>query len=158
MSPTDLNILADAVTFAMLVAIGGLIVFAAVRSTWKRHVLQHSAKVGLSVLVVVVVVAAGVALWPAAREGVNTAAGVDLDEQGRLIVTETEDFEPPSPMPERERTKKREGRRDRVRTTPLPEPGEVTRPMPTPPQRNQRRQRKPTQRHTPPVPWLVTWC
>ena len=94
MSPTDLNILADAVTFAMLVAIGGLIVFAAVRSTWKRHVLQHSAKVGLSVLVVVVVVAAGVALWPAAREGVNTAAGVDLDEQGRLIVTETEDFEP----------------------------------------------------------------
>ena len=52
MSPTDLNILADAVTFAMLVAIGGIIVFAVVRSTWKRHVLQHSARVGISVVVV----------------------------------------------------------------------------------------------------------
>ena len=96
MSTTDLNILADAVTFAMLVAVGGVIVYAIARSTWKRHALRHTLKVGLSVAALFVVAIAGIAVWPAAREGVNTAAGVNLDEQGDVIVPEDEvEVQPP---------------------------------------------------------------
>ncbi|MGZ8632165.1 MAG: hypothetical protein ACXWZF_14575, partial [Actinomycetota bacterium] len=86
MSTTDLSILADAITFAMLVAVGGVIVYAIARSTWKRHALRHTLKVGLSVAALFAVAVAGIAVWPAAREGVNSAAGVDLDEKGDVIV------------------------------------------------------------------------
>jgi uncharacterized membrane protein YgcG len=113
MSTTDLNILADAVTFAVLVSIGGLIVYAVARSTWKRHALGHSVKVVLSVAAVVAIAIGGVVLWPAAREGVNTAAGVDLDEEGDAIIPE-EELEPPSPRPDLDHSAA-QGRPDRVR-------------------------------------------
>ena len=72
MSTTDLNILADAVTFALLVAVGGLIVYAIARATWKRHALQHTLRVGVSVAALFVVAIAGIAVWPTAREAANS--------------------------------------------------------------------------------------
>ncbi len=44
MSTTDLSILADAVTFAILVAIGGAIAYAVARAAWKRHSMHQTAK------------------------------------------------------------------------------------------------------------------
>ena len=85
MSTTDLNILADAITFAMFVTIGGA-------SSTPSHApvatpclaADHEGRFVRRRLVAVAL--AGVAVWPAAREGVNAAAGVDLDEQGDVIV------------------------------------------------------------------------
>ena len=114
MSTTDLNILADAVTFAMLVAVGGVIVYAIARSTWKRHALRHTLKVGLSVAALFVVAIGGIAVWPAAREGVNTAAGVDLDEQGDAIVP-VDELEMPAPTADLEHSAAANGRPARVR-------------------------------------------
>ena len=76
MSTTDLSILADAVTFAILVAIGGAIAYAVARAAWKRHSLRQTAKVGLSAAALVAVGLAGVAVWPTARDGVSSAADI----------------------------------------------------------------------------------
>jgi hypothetical protein len=76
MSTTDLSILADAVTFAILVAIGGAIAYAVARATWKRHSLHPNVRMALSGLALVAVGFAGVALWPTARDTVTTAADI----------------------------------------------------------------------------------
>ena len=76
MSTTDLSILADAVTFAILVAIGGAIAYAIARAAWKRRSMHQTAKVGLSAAALVAVGLAGVAVWPTARDGVSSAAGI----------------------------------------------------------------------------------
>ena len=74
MSTTDLSILADAVTFAIMVAIGGAVAYAIARAAWKRRSMPQAAKVGLSAIALVAVGLAGVAVWPSARSSVTTAA------------------------------------------------------------------------------------
>jgi hypothetical protein len=81
-STTDLGILADAVTFAILATVGGIVVYAVARTLWRRDAVQQTMKLGLSVAALVAVALAGVALWPAARESVNTVAGVEVDGRG----------------------------------------------------------------------------
>jgi hypothetical protein len=81
MSTEELAILADALTFALLVTVGGLTVWWVVRLTWRRPALQRVAKVSVSAAALVAVGIAGVAVWPTARQGVTLAAdaaGVDV--------------------------------------------------------------------------------
>ena len=87
MSTTDLSILADAVTFAILVAVGGAVAYAIARATWKRRSMHKSVKMGLSGVALVAVGLAGVAVWPSARDGVTSAAaigGFDVDSAGTI--------------------------------------------------------------------------
>ncbi|MGZ8596505.1 MAG: hypothetical protein ACXWYJ_12655, partial [Actinomycetota bacterium] len=61
MSTEDLAILADALTFALIVTIGGLILWAVIRSTWRRPALQRAMKVSVSAAALIAVGIAGVA-------------------------------------------------------------------------------------------------
>ena len=72
MSIDDLAILADALTFALLVTVGGLIAWAAIRATSRRPNLRRAMKVGLSSGALLAIGLAGVAMWPTARERVDS--------------------------------------------------------------------------------------
>ena len=76
MTTDDLSILADALTFALLVTAGGLIMWAVARATWHRRRLNRTAKVGMSTTALVAVGLAGIAMWPAARDGMNGIPGL----------------------------------------------------------------------------------
>jgi hypothetical protein len=87
MSTSDLNLLADVLAFAGLVALGGLIVtlvdnYAVESFAWTRQAIRRTLRIGVSIAALVAVSLAGVAVWPATREGVNAAVGVDLDARG----------------------------------------------------------------------------
>jgi hypothetical protein len=105
MSTEDLSILADALTFALLVTIGGLVVWGVVRATWRRPALRRAMKVCLSAAVLGAVGVAGVALWPAARQSVTTvagAAGIDVEHDATSDSSDERDiagsgFVPSSP-------------------------------------------------------------
>jgi hypothetical protein len=105
MSTEDLSILADALTFALLVTIGGLVVWGVVRATWRRPALRRAMRVCLSAAALGAVGIAGVALWPAARQSVTTvagAAGIDVERGGTSPSSDERDisgsgFVPSSP-------------------------------------------------------------
>lgn len=79
MSVTDLNILTDAVTFAVLAALGGVIAYVVVRTAWRHIGGPKALKLGLSAGSLVAILFAGVAMWPVARSGAGTAIGVTPD-------------------------------------------------------------------------------
>jgi hypothetical protein len=100
MSTTDLHILADAIAFAFLVAMGGLIVYAVARSSWRRPEVRSLLRLGGPSVALAAVMLVGITAWPDLREGVNDAVGVDLDQQGEVIVPQEEVVEvaePPTP-------------------------------------------------------------
>ena len=102
MSTDDLSILADALTFALLVTIGGLVVWGVVRATWRRPALRRAMKVCLSAAALVAVGLAGVALWPAARQSVTTAAGaagIDVAQDASPTGFEDRDLGDPELVP-----------------------------------------------------------
>ena len=99
MSTSDLNLLADVLAFAGLVALGGLIVtlvdnYAVESFAWTRQAIRRTLRIGVSIAALVAVSLAGVAVWPATREGVNAAVGVDLDARGDAV---TDDDSQPAP-------------------------------------------------------------
>jgi len=108
MSTTDLHILADALAFAFLFAMGGLIVYAVARSSWRRREVRSLLRVGAPSFAVAAFMLVGIAAWPDLREGVNDAVGVDLDERGEVIVPQDEvvevAYEPPTPALRRSTT------------------------------------------------------
>jgi hypothetical protein len=85
MSSVDLHVLADAIAFALLVSVGGLLAYAILRFAWRRWRLRSGVALGIPVAAALLI--GGFTLWPPLREGVNDAAGVDLDEEGQVIVT-----------------------------------------------------------------------
>src|SRR5512134_107771 len=82
MSIDDLAILADALTFALFVTVGGLAAWAVYKASSSRPGLRRSMKVGMSVLAILAVAFAGVAGWPAGDGAEVVAGGVD-DRVGR---------------------------------------------------------------------------
>jgi hypothetical protein len=86
MTNTDLSILADAISFALIVTIGGLVVYAVARAVLRRTRRQMLIA-GLPAVALVAVALAGTAVWPFAREGVNEAVGVRLDDSGRPLLS-----------------------------------------------------------------------
>jgi hypothetical protein len=86
MTNTDLSILADALAFALVITIGGAVLYAVARATLRRTSRQML-MAGLPVVALIAVALAGTAVWPFARGSVNEALGVRLDEQGRPIAT-----------------------------------------------------------------------
>lgn len=86
MTEADLNILAEAIAFALVATIGGIMVYAMafeLRSAVSRRMLTAA----LPAAALVAVALAGTAVWPLAREGVNEAVGVRLDDEGQAIVS-----------------------------------------------------------------------
>src|SRR5687768_15216645 len=65
MSVTDLNILTDAVTFAIVACLGVVFVYAAVRAALKHRSGSTALKIGLPAAALLVILLAGAAMWPA---------------------------------------------------------------------------------------------
>lgn len=100
MTTDDLSILADALTFALLVTAGGLVMWAVARATWHRRRLHRAVKVGMSTTALVAVGLAGIAMWPAARDGMNGIPGLGtLNDQAENPgpKASSPDLVPPSP-------------------------------------------------------------
>ena len=98
MTDTDLSILADAIAFALLVAIGGAALYAVARAALRRASRQVLIA-GLPIAALVALALAGTAVWPFARESVKEAVGVHLDDEGHPGGTagEFEGVELPAP-------------------------------------------------------------
>lgn len=79
MSTEDLAILADALTFALLMGAGGLIAWLVIRGVLRRPGVGQSVKVGLSAAALVVVGLAAVAQWPTARDVVDPGSDGEGD-------------------------------------------------------------------------------
>ena len=77
MSLDDLSNLADALTFALLVTVSGLIAWTTIKATSRRPGLLRAPKVSMSVAAILAVALVGVAAWPAARETADPAARTD---------------------------------------------------------------------------------
>jgi hypothetical protein len=86
MTNTDLSILAEALAFALVITIGGAVLYAVARATLRRTGRQML-MAGLPVVALIAVALAGTAVWPFARQSVNEAVGVRLDDQGQPIAS-----------------------------------------------------------------------
>ena len=93
MSTEDLAILADALTFALIATVGGLILWVVIRSTWRRPALQSAMKVSVSAAALIAIGIAGVAVWAPTREGVTTVAALGGVDVGRSKTTEVLPFD-----------------------------------------------------------------
>ena len=96
MSETDLGILTDAVTFAILAAVGGAVAYAVVRVAWRHLAGTKALKLAMSAAALVAILLAGVAMWPLARESDSTAALPSPTPS--IPVSEPREVEP-SPVP-----------------------------------------------------------
>lgn len=81
MSTEDLAILADALTFALLIGAGGLIAWVVIRRVFRGSGVGQGVKVGLSTAALVVVGLAAVAQWPTAPDVVDPGT----DGEGDLV-------------------------------------------------------------------------
>jgi hypothetical protein len=100
MTTDDLSILADALTFALLATGAGLVMWAVARATWRRRGLRRTMKVGMSTTALVAVGLAGIAMWPAARDGVNGIPGLGPPQdqtENPSSQDSAPDLVPPSP-------------------------------------------------------------
>ena len=81
MSIHDLSVLGNALLFAVVVTIGGLLARGLMRAVWLRPSHRRTIRVSLSAAAIFAVVVAGSAMWPAALDDDAPAAQV-LDETG----------------------------------------------------------------------------
>ena len=99
MSTTDLQILTDAVTFAILACLGGALAYVVVRYAWRHLAGSRALKLGMSAGALLAILLAGAAVWPGEGEGDNVAAGPPVDLAPTTDVSSGPDEAQAGPVP-----------------------------------------------------------
>ena len=99
MSTTDLQILTDAVTFAILACLGGALAYVVVRYAWRHLAGSRALKLGMSAGAFVAILLAGAAVWPGAGEGDYVAAGPPVDLAPTTGTSSEKDEDQAGPVP-----------------------------------------------------------